>query len=148
MKGNWFAYSVFRFSATPGAGRAAFLAEPARVLNIFQSGRLFASLFSSRIPVNESKRKNRLKTKCALNPMFLSTPPQLQGTRSNTPKSTSAIYAVKTSIKSADAYSPGNLNLGTKSRMTTANSVIGISHSSAGTDQSGRAWLLNSLSKR
>ncbi len=101
MEGYLIAYSVFRFSAGPGTGKAAVLAVPTASFDMVQSG-LLALNFSSQIPASESKRKNRLKTKCTLNPMFLSTPPQLQGTFSYTFKSTSPIYTVNTSIRAAD----------------------------------------------
>lgn len=102
MKGYLIAYSVFRFSAGPGTGRAAVLAEPTASFDMVQSGPLLALDFSSHTPAIESRRKDRLKTKCTLNPMFLSTPPQLQGTLSNTFKSTSPMYIVNASIKVID----------------------------------------------
>ncbi|MBE9462125.1 hypothetical protein IEE83_09555 [Dyadobacter sp. UP-52] len=146
------AYSVFRFSAGPcrpfpGASRAALPAGPTASDDIDQSGCCRRRMLRiSQIPVRESKKKNMLKIKWNPNPIDLSTPPQLQGTRSNIFKSTRPMYVVKTSIIHADRYSPKMRTGGLNNRPTDKSSAEGISHSSSGTDQRGTVWFSSSLS--
>ena len=145
------AYFIFRFSAgrkapSPGRHRAAIRAEPClSYFTVYLAGTRFSAR-SSQIPTRDARKKQTLKTKWTPNPMFFSTPPQLQGTRSKTCSKTRPMYPEKTSIRSAAAQKPISLVLSAKRRSVTSTSQTGIIHSSQGTDQPGMAWFLRATS--
>ena len=122
-----YAYSVFRFWASPGALRAniRFVPEASKSYNndlspgsCSESARL-----TPRIAIN---KKKRLNTKWVEKLMELITPPQLHGTRSKKPITTKPIYSVKISIRKADKFSPSVRNLPLIRQPTMISSEAGI----------------------
>ncbi len=86
-------------------------------------------------------RKNRLNTKCAFHDMFLSTPPQEQGTRCQYPASTNPMYPVNTAIRIVDKNSPALCHLSVSNRAMATSSAEGTKNTSAPATSGGKFWL-------
>jgi hypothetical protein len=123
------AYSFRRFSAFPLYCKG-----------IFQSvtGAFRLSWYKA---ASAMDRKNRLKNKCARQDMFLSTPPQEQGTRGQNPASTNPIYPVKSDIIIADKNKPARCHLPPSSRPIATSSAAGMISTSASATSGGKFWL-------
>ncbi|RFZ92877.1 hypothetical protein D0C36_15920 [Mucilaginibacter conchicola] len=86
-------------------------------------------------------RKKMLKMKWARQDRFCSTPPQEQGTLSQRPASTSAMYPVKTAIRTAERSRPAVLVLSLKRRAVVSSSAAGTSIHRIPAASGGMFWL-------
>ena len=97
------------------------------------------------IPTIDRVKKNRLKRKCVLNPMFRIKLEQEHGTLPKTFISTKPTYPVKISISIVEPYKPiVRVELKTNNILTNS-SEIGINQSKGAAVQPGMVWLASCL---